>query len=284
MIELKNINFQYHRKKQLFSDLNLNIEPNHIYGLLGRNGAGKTTLLKIISGLCFPSSGDTTVLGKHSFYRNQEMLKQVYFVPEEIHSPHMTISSYAKNYAPFYPHFNQNEFEDFLKEFEIDHPNQYIHKLSHGQKKKVIIAFALATNTSIVLLDEPTNGLDIPSKSIFRKVLSSAASEERLIIISTHQVRDLHSLIDSTIILDNGEIILNASNDEITQKLIFKIEDENDDPSSILYRENSIKGNVIIKENFEQKESLLDLELFFNALMINKRQITDLFKYKRKEI
>ncbi len=83
--------------------------------------------------------------------------------------------------------------------------------LSHGQRKKFLIAFALSTNCSLLILDEPTNGLDIPSKSLFRKILVSSVAEEQLVLISTHQVKDIETIIDTIVVLDEGKIMYNET-------------------------------------------------------------------------
>ncbi len=277
-IQLKNLHFGYSKKNKLFENLNLNLFPGHIYGLLGKNGAGKTTLLKIMAGLCFPKQGESLIFNKQSQYRYPDILEKIYFLPEEIFIPHLQIKSYVKNYAAFYPKFNHDQFIHYLEEFEITDQETYLDKISHGQKKKVVMSFALATNTDILFMDEPTNGLDIPSKSIFRRIMASAADENRVIIISTHQVRDLHSLIDSIIILDNGEIILNEPNEKITEKLRFKLHDDSDREESVIYKEETLQGIWIVKENLEKIDSKLDIELLFNAMVSDKKRIKEIFK------
>jgi len=278
MINLTNIHFGYSKKRMLFSELNLSLTSGHIYGLLGKNGAGKTSLLKIISGLLFAQKGNAIVMDKRAELRNPEILKELYFLPEEMYIPHLKIRNYAKVYAPFYPGFSMEQFNHYLEEFEINDQEHFADKLSHGQQKKLLISFALATNTRILLLDEPTNGLDIPSKSIFRRVMASSTNDDRLVIISTHQVRDLHSLIDSVIILDNGEIIFNQPSDRITEKLVFKVEESNVDLNTVLYSEDNIRGILVVKENTEQIESKLDIELLFNAIIANKKRIKEIFE------
>lgn len=278
MIHLDNINFGYRKGKELFHALDLHIEEGHLYGLLGKNGAGKTTLLKIICGLRFPQSGNSTVLGYNPIHRHPDMMSRIYFLQEEFFAPHLSIGDYAKIYAPFYPHFNKEQYLYYLNEFEMTRLDEYIDKLSYGQKKKVMISFALAANTPLLLMDEPTNGLDIPSKSIFRKVMASSIQEERIVIISTHQVRDLHSLIDSIVILDNGEIILNSSTDQITEHLLFEVKDEIIDKKTILYSEETLRGIYSVSENPARKESKLDMELLFNAVMANKQRMKEIFK------
>ena len=282
MIELSNIHFGYSKKRPLFQDLNMTMQSGHIYGLLGKNGAGKTTLLKIMTGLCFPQQGTPLIFGKRAEQRHSEVLSNIYFLPEELYTPHLKMSDYVCNYARFYPNFNHEQLAQYLADFELTGYDGFMDKLSHGQKKKIHIAFALAANTQILIMDEPTNGLDIPSKSIFRKVMASAVNENQMVVISTHQVRDLHSLIDSIIILDNGSVIINEENDRITEKLLFQVEAHGTEntQNDILYSEDTLQGIYTVKENTQQIENKLDIELFFNAVMCNKNQIQNIFNSK----
>ena len=281
MIQLQNINFSYSKDRMLFNNLNLSLEGGHVYGLFGKNGAGKTTLLKIMSGLRFIQSGNVTTLGENAALRKAEMMKDIYFLQEEVFVPALSIRNFVKCYAPFYENFDKEQFEEYLHLFEIESQEDKLTALSHGQRKKVIISFALATNTKILLMDEPTNGLDIPSKAAFRKIMSMAANNERLILISTHQVRDLHSLIDAVVILDNGHILLNAMAEEITDKLCFKILDENGTDEPILYREDNIRGDIVVTENIHHIETNLDIELLFNAVKKKKNRINELFNAQK---
>ena len=278
MIRLENIQFGYVKSKRLFDDVTLTMEPGHIYGLLGKNGAGKTTLLKIMSGLLFPNAGNATILSENASLRKADALQNLYFLQEEMYVPHLKIAQFEAAYAPFYPNFSHEQFEYYLSEFELAGVPNYLDKLSHGQKKKALIAFALATNTQILIMDEPTNGLDIPSKSTFRKLMASAADDSRLVLISTHQVRDLHSLIDMVAILDNGHMLLNASTYEITQKLLFDVDDSRTTEGTVFYTEETPRGNYQVKENVNGLDSNLDLELLFNAAMMKKNEIANLFK------
>ncbi|MBO7648526.1 MAG: ATP-binding cassette domain-containing protein, partial [Bacteroidales bacterium] len=147
MIHLENIQFGYSKSRRLFDDVTLTMEPGHIYGLLGKNGAGKTTLLKIMTGLLFPNAGKATILSENASLRKAEALQNLYFLQEEMYVPHLKIAQFEAAYAPFYPNFSHEQFEYYLTEFEIAGSPNYLDKLSHGQKKKVLIAFALATNT-----------------------------------------------------------------------------------------------------------------------------------------
>ena len=208
MIELKNIDFGYRKQSKLFDNLDLTIKPGSIYGLLGRNGAGKSTLLKTICGALFPKNGTITVFGQNPKDRSPELLEQLFIIPEEFSLPDTTIKAYVKTTAVFYPLFDYQKFGQLLQEIEL-HENLNINKISYGQKKKFLIAFGICTQAKLLVMDEPTNGLDIPSKSQFRKIIAGSFTEEKIILISTHQVRDLENLIDTVVILEKGKILLN---------------------------------------------------------------------------
>jgi len=205
MIEIKDLTFWYSKRNRLFEDLNLNLDSGHIYGLLGKNGAGKTTLLKLICGLSFPKTGSVSVNGYIPSNRQPGFLADIFFLPEEISLPPFTPLKFADIYKHFYPAFNYSQYRVCLGNFQVD-TTQGMNKLSHGQQRKAMLAFALATNTSCLFLDEPTNGLDIPSKASFRRMLAASLSEGKTIILSTHMVRDLQSMIDSVLILENHKL------------------------------------------------------------------------------
>lgn len=206
MMNLENIVFQYANKPILFDQLNLVLSSGKIYGLLGENGAGKTTLLKLIAGLLFPQSGTCKIAGVASQNRSPKALENLYFIPEAFLIPPITIAQYQACYEKFYTQFSREQFKTYLAQFELS-SDQLLSALSYGQKKKFLIAFGLATNASILLLDEPTNGLDIPSKSQCRKLLAGCLDAEKMIFISTHQVKDIENLIDTVLILKKGKII-----------------------------------------------------------------------------
>jgi len=277
MIDIKNVDFSYSRNTKLLLNLSLKLETGRIHGLLGKNGEGKSTLLKLISGLVFPIHGDIAVMGFNPQKRTPEMLQDIFFLPEELPQLPLSIKNYEEVYAPFYPNFSAEQFNRYLKEFDIDDKKAMLNKLSHGQKKKVFISFGLATNTKLLLMDEPTNGLDIPSKGQFRRMVASAVDESRCLIISTHQVRDLDSLIDSIMIMDGHEIVFNEPNENITKKLLFKVAEHNDTDASVIYSEESLRGLYQVRENTTGEESKLDIELLFNAVFTDKKRIMNLF-------
>ncbi len=276
MITVKNLSFNYPKKQKVLEGLNLALKPGHIYGLLGRNGAGKSSLLHNLCGLLFPTEGVLTVLGEEPRKRNPKLLSQIYLLPEELDLPDMRVSQYRSIYSPFYPAFNPAMFIRLLKEFEISETDR-IHDLSLGQKKKVAISFALATQAKILFMDEPTNGLDIPSKKQFRKILAGALQEDQIIIISTHQVKDLENLIDTVLILDNKQIIINEPVESITEKLVFKQLSTLEEAGNIIYSEGGLKGYAVVAENKQQEFSKLDMEMFFNAVMAEREILQLLF-------
>jgi ABC-2 type transport system ATP-binding protein len=278
MIDIKNVDFSYSRNTKLLTGLSLNLVSGRIHGLLGKNGEGKSTLLKLISGLVFPVKGSIEVMGFNPQKRLPEMLQEIYFLPEELPQLTLSIKNYEEIYAPFYPNFSSEQFNRYLTEFEIDNKKSMLNKLSNGQKKKVFVAFGLAANTKLLLMDEPTNGLDIPSKGQFRRMVASAIDDNRCLIISTHQVRDLDSLIDSIMIMDGHEIVFNEPNENITKKLLFKVTDRNETNDKVIYSEDSLRGLYQVCENTTGEESKLDIELLFNAVFTDKKRIMNLFK------
>ncbi|KAB2826685.1 MAG: ABC transporter ATP-binding protein [Paludibacter sp.] len=268
MIEVKNLSFYYRRQRPLFTSLNLEMKSGRIVGLLGRNGAGKTTLLQLMAGLLVPKGGEIRVDGRRPFDRLPDFLTDVYMVPEEFSFPHVTIEVYTKAFSPFYPRFDRQKLDAILAEFQL-RADEQLNKLSHGQRKKFLIAFALASNCRLMILDEPTNGLDIPSKSQFRKILVSSVSDEQLVIISTHQVKDVDTIIDTVTVVDEGRLIFNEATDEITSHFYFERIDSLDGEENILYQEAGIGGYRVMRPADGVRESHIDLELLFNAIISN---------------
>ena len=276
MLRVQNLFFNYSKKMDLFNDLCLELKPGNIYGLLGKNGAGKTTLLKLISGLLYPKKGQCSYNDFNVRDRKTSFLEDMYFLPEGISLPDMKVDLFEKLNAPFYGKFNKEQFQKYLEEFEVGY-NSHLNALSMGQKKKFAIAFALAANTSLLLLDEPTNGLDIPSKGIFRKIIASKLTEEKTIIISTHQVRDMKNIIDSIIILDEGKILFKELLYKVGEKLKIIFYPEKPAAENIIYCENTLGGYAVLEENKDNVPNDVDIEILFNAVTSNKEFIKKYF-------
>ena len=274
MVKIEDLTFWYNKKSILFDRLNMTLMSGKIYGLFGLNGAGKTTLLKQIAGLLFPKSGDCKIFDTHSAERKPGVLTDIFIIPEEFTLPNITAESFVAINAPFFPRFNQDEFESYLSEFQISFGKK-INTMSYGQRKKLLIAFGLACNTSLLLMDEPTNGLDIPSKSQFRKIIAASANEKRCLLISTHQVRDLGSIIDQVTILDNGKIIFDKNIEIISQKLAFgKLNEAGEE--EVIFTEDNLMGSAAVFRN-KGSDSNIDLELLFNAVINNAEKVNNEF-------
>lgn len=282
MIDIKNLSFSYNQKQPLFDQLNLTLPSGNIYGLLGKNGAGKSTLLKIISGLLFPKNGNIDVEGFLPRDRSPQFLREIYLVTEEFILPSLNLERFVHIYSPFYPRFNHGLFDDYIYEFKLPR-GQKLSDMSFGQKKNFLLSFGLATDCKLLILDEPTNGLDIPSKSHFRKIIANAVHEERSFIISTHQVRDMENLIDPIIILDEGEIIFFQDYEQISRKLEVSKQAKLPENGNLLYYESSLGGYTVVKENTSGKETRISLELLFNAVVGSKEKINKIFKSQYHE-
>jgi len=258
-------------------NLDMELLEGKICGLLGKNGAGKTTLLRLIAGILFPDSGDVHVLDTQIFKRDPEISKEIFYVQEEYELPTMSIELYMKIYAPFYHRFDTDKFYDLLSKFEVDR-NAKTSQLSYGQKKKVHIAFALSTGVKLLILDEPTNGLDIPSKAQFRKVLVSSVGEDQSVVISSHQVRDLTNMLDQIIIVDDGKVILNEDVFDISQVLNFRQIQGANVPDDALYSEMIPGGHLVVTPGVGNEQSQIDLEALFNAITTNREKVQRLFQ------
>lgn len=271
MITVKNLTFNYPGSKHnVFSQFDIELPARGIIGMLGKNGTGKSTLLYLISGLLRPRFGSVEVDGFASAKRQPQLLEDIYIVPEEYNLPNLSLKAYVKIHEDFYPNFSQDRLEKCLKEFEMPTDVNF-KQLSMGQKKKVYMSFALASGCSLLLMDEPTNGLDIPSKVLFRQVVAGNMPEDSTLIISTHQVHDIEQLLNHIVIIDHSQVLLNASAEEVTAKYTFGIRQPGDDNTSVLYAEPSLQGNmcVAVRGN-DEPETPLNLELLFNAVILGK--------------
>jgi ABC-2 type transport system ATP-binding protein len=272
MISISNLTFGYTKKKALYSNITTRLHPGSIYGLLGKNGAGKSTMIKMICGLLFPSSGSVTVNGFTPGKREPSYLQTIYLIPEEVYVPPISVEKYLKLYSVFYPRFDHDQLYEYLTVLEVPQEGK-LTTLSFGQQKKFVIAFALACNTSLLVLDEPTNGLDIPSKVKFRRLIASAMNDNRLLIISTHQIRDLDNLIDHVIIVDDGKLLINEPLEEVSKQLSFKTVSDVPDYMPVYYSEESFRGISIVVRNQLGERTKVNLEHLFNAVTGNPQAI-----------
>ena len=273
MIEIKDLAFSY-GKTPILKSITTTLEEGRIYGLLGENGVGKTTLLTLLCGLKKVCSGSITTDGENPFDRTPTLLQNQFYLPDEALPVAMKAECFAKERGAFWPDYDHSKFLEIMKEFEND-PAKKMNQMSAGQLKKTYISLALACGCKYIFMDEPTNGLDIPSKTQFRSAIMKYTSDDSTIVISTHQVRDLENIIDPIIILDRQDVLMNASIEEITSKLYFDYGKELHPDS--YYSEQLPGGFIQVRPNREGIESKVNIEALFNAVHKQKEAMKALF-------
>ena len=277
MLKISDLAFSYSGNGcKVFNDFSLSFEKGAVYGLLGLNGTGKSTLLYLLTGLLRPQQGSVLYKGEDVQKRLPSTLSDMFIVPEEFELPKMSIKRYAALHAGFYPRFSYEQLQKNLAMFGLD-DSVVFNNLSMGQQKKAFMCYALATNTSLLVMDEPTNGLDIPSKSEFRRLIASNMTDDKTIIVSTHQVRDIDSLLDHIVIIDGSQVLLNASSDEICRRLLFAEQPISEPTDGALFVQPSVAGNSVILPNEFDEESRLNLELLFNGVLAERNKFLALF-------
>lgn len=269
MLKVNNVTFSYSRKKwPVIRDLSLEVKPGGIYGLLGKNGVGKSTLLYLMAGLLTPQKGEILMNGVNTRLREPATLSDIFLMPEEVTLPSMKLEEYVKLNAPFYPRFSREDMDRHLETLGMS-GDVNLGELSMGQKKKVFMSFSLACNTSLLLMDEPSNGLDIPGKEVFRSFLAGSMTDERAIIVSTHQVRDIDRLLDHVIIMDDSKVVFDHSMAEICGRLKFTLTDSPEVIKNSLYSRSAIGGVEVIIPNEDGDETEVDIEMLFNLATTN---------------
>ena len=274
MITIKDLGFSY-GDKAVLKNISMNLEEGRIYGLLGENGVGKTTLLTLLCGLKKPKVGSIDADGRNPYDRQPSLLSEQYYLSDEVPAMNMKAIEYASYYGKFWENFDMEKFNGVMAVLEND-PMRKMNHMSFGQLKKTYIAFALACNTKYLFMDEPTNGLDIPSKAQFRKAVTKYTREDSIILISTHQVRDLENIIDPIIILDRQDVILNATLEEISEKLYFDY--SNEKVEDALYCEMIPGASVQVCLNQNGEDSRVNIEALFNTAHKHKELIKGIFK------
>ena len=266
MIELHELHFRYHNSpREVLDNVTLRLPAGRIVGLLGKNGTGKSTLIYLMAGLLRPQQGEVRFEQRPVCDRTPAVLADLFVVPEHIELPAIRLSRFVELHRAFYPNFSDELLNENLQHFDLT-PEVNLGALSTGQLKKAYISFALATCTRLLLMDEPTNGLDIPSKAQFRRAIAASMNEERTVIISTHQVHDVENLVDHIVMLKECQVGLNLDLDELGRLLRFEQRAYGEDLSDVLYAENSLAGMAVIVPNREEIASQVNLELLFNAL------------------
>lgn len=280
MLSINHLSFSYHKNQPpVLKDFSLNIQQGTICGLLGKNGAGKSTLLYLISGLLKPNDGTVTYNSFNPWKRDVEFLQDIFIVPEEFELPNVSLKEFLLTTTPFYPNFSMSDLERHLATFELS-SDVHLGQLSMGQKKRAFVSFALACNTSLLILDEPTNGLDIPGKRLFRKAILNGMTDNKTVIISTHQVYDVEKILDHVVITDTTGVLLNSSVFDITSNLRFRFTPERNDAIGALISLDAPGGfNIVERREPDQPETEINLETLFELATNNSHLISDLLPH-----
>lgn len=276
MISFNQLGFRYRLGSQVFRDFSMTLSPGHVYGVLGENGVGKSTLMKLASGVLIPTAGSVTIDGREASLREEATMAKIIYLPEEFSLPALTLDEFRKVTTPFYPSFSDESFEECCRVLDVVRDRR-LDKLSMGQRKRAYLAFAFACRAEWLLLDEPTNGLDVAAKEAFRRLVARYVDEGQSIIISTHSVREIDSLIDHLIILDRKGIVLDASIGEIGSRLRFGRCSAEEEP---LYSESTLAGTSGLVVNTTDEESPVDIEMLFMASLRSTERLRRLFNTK----
>jgi ABC-2 type transport system ATP-binding protein len=283
IISVKDLSFSYMKQRQLFEELEWTVPAGAVVGLLGSNGAGKSSLLRLLSGLLFPKSGTIAIGPYRPKERQVEFLEQIFLLTDDVsHAIDLSIAGYEKLMGAFYPSYDSAQFAQILIDFGLDKKAK-LKDLSLGERKKAFLSFALSTNCRWLFFDEPTNGLDIPSKSVFRKIVAGNLKEDQTLIIAIRLVADVEKLIDRVAILNNGRIQLDADLLELSDQLLFSTASSR--PDNAMYMEKVGTGYHFIRPREEHDaQTPVNLELLFNAVLSSSRDTHSILKTKNSEV
>lgn len=265
MIQLQQLGFHYNAKTRVFKGLNLDISEGRCVGVLGANGVGKTTLLKLISGLAQPSEGDIKVLGLTPRERSTALYQNIFLVPEEIDLPPISGSAFLTQFSVFYPKFDMALCQSMLGKFDVD-ASKVLTEMSLGQKKKFMVAVALSSGCQLILMDEPTNGLDIPSKARFRDIVVAHQADDQTVLICTHQVKDLETIIDSVVLMNNSSAHW-LDLGELPNKISQVVGSTHN--AEALHTETRLGSPLSLIQGRSDQPTDIDLELLFNTFHNN---------------
>lgn len=280
IINISNLSAAYAGNDSVLDKLDLQLEPGRISALAAPNGEGKTTLFKCLAGLRFPTKGKIEVFGLRPKDRSADLLSKLYFLPAEPSLPDWSPLKIGQQYGPFYPNFNQEIFRQCLEDFRVD-PAKAIGKLSFGQQRRVQLAFALAVRTPLLLLDEPTLGLDIAGKDQFRRSLIQCTEDGQTVIIATHQLGEVATVLDDLIILKDKKIHSQFDISLAYESLSFTLSSRAPQPLDGTYGRRVPGGWLIVDPNRSGGNAQPDLETLYLAiteggiLLNNTQKITD---------
>jgi len=213
-IEINHITKQFGNLTALDS-VALELEKGQIVGLLGPNGSGKTTLIKILNGLLQPTAGSVTINGMEP---GIETKKVVAYLPDRNALPdYMTASELMDIYQDFFADFDRQKAEAMVDDLGIDR-KQPMKKMSKGTKEKLQLCLVMARQAEVYLLDEPIGGVDPATRDYILRTIISNYNEDAVVIISTHLISDVESVLDDVVFLKEGKVVLHKAADEIREE------------------------------------------------------------------
>jgi ABC-2 type transport system ATP-binding protein len=213
-IEIDNLTKEFGSTTALDS-VSLQLEKGQIVGLLGPNGSGKTTLIKILSGLLTPTAGKALINGKEP---GVETRKVVAFLPDRNALPeYMTTTQLMDMYQDFFADFNREKAENMIADLGID-MKQQMKNMSKGTKEKLQLCLVMAREAEVYLLDEPIGGVDPATRDYILRTIISNYNEDAVVVISTHLISDVESVLDDVIFLKEGRVVLHGPADEIREE------------------------------------------------------------------
>lgn len=205
IIELNKVSLRYGKESPVLEELSLRMDGGGIVGLCAPNGVGKTSLLKMLMGLRYPTTGSLKVMGYDPTQRPTALLEQAYFLPADPNLPAWTPRKIGKVLGSFYPNFDPEIYQECIDDFQVD-PDRVLSKLSFGQQRRVQLAFALGVRTPLLLLDEPTIGLDVNGKDQFRRSLIKATEAGQTVILATHLLNEVGPVLDQLLVLHQRQV------------------------------------------------------------------------------
>lgn len=264
MTELKDVWYWYEYGQTVIREASVHIEDGRIYGLLGLNGAGKSTLLKLTAGLLFPKKGEILCGGENVADRKVETLQDIVFMPAEFELRNESMEKFVSLNSVFYPRFSRSILDDCLKEFGIDPKTRSLEQLSLGCRRKFMFSFLLSLGAGLMLLDEPLNGMDLPSRGMFRKLLMRHLRDDQSVVVSTHVMSDVDRIVSDVMVLRNDGTLFSGSVDELSRRYSYGIA-----PSAegAVYAESCAEGYRVLMSNGGSCESGIPMDMLFNAVI-----------------
>lgn len=201
--------------KQILKDINITIPRGKIIGLLGKNGTGKTTLIKLINDLLTPTSGEVLINGRRPGIESKKVIS---YLPERTYlDKEMTISEVFKYFEEFYDNFDVQKAKKLLQDLNLN-IDTHISKMSKGMQEKLQLILVMSREAELYILDEPLGGVDPATRDYILDTILSNFNEGASVLISTHLISDIERILDEVVFINEGEIVLNSSADELRNK------------------------------------------------------------------